>query len=96
VGVKVASRLGAMFQYQGTDSSRPLVLSSPMVGGSQPDWRASLSGKRSEGTGRMGTPLKSSTAPSAWPTSSSRSSVSLSARRIQSGTQSGPGRTQVV
>ena len=67
-----------------------------MVGGSQPDLRRSLSGKLMAGTGRMGTPLNSSTAPSARPSSSSRSSSSLSARRIQSGIQSGPPRWQVV
>ncbi len=45
----------------------------------------------------MGTPMKLSTAPSAWPTSSSVSSRMLVARRIQSGIQLGPGlRWQVV
>ncbi len=64
-GASVASRLGAMFQYQGTDTTTPLRLSMLMDGGSQPLLRPSPSGKLSAGTARMGTPRKRSCAPSA-------------------------------
>ncbi|MNT29392.1 hypothetical protein D3C72_1651280 [compost metagenome] len=58
-----------------------------MVGGSRPDLRFSDSGKLMRGTGRIGTPLNSSTAFSATPTSSRVSMLILSARIIQSGVQ---------
>jgi hypothetical protein len=48
-----------------------------MVGGSQPDLRALLSGKLRLGRARMGVPRKRSTAPSAMPSLASRSSLTL-------------------
>ena len=61
-----------------------------MVGGRNPDLRLPLKGKLIDGTASTGTPLKLTTAPLAWPTSSSVSIRMLAARRIQSGSQSGP------
>ena len=73
------------------------MLSTPIVGGSKPDLRSSLSGNATDGTGKMGTPLKRSEAPSATPTLRSVSKVILSALKNQSGIQLGPGlRWQVV
>lgn len=73
------------------------MLSTPIVGGKNPERRLSLSGNPSDGKGSTGTPLKRITALRAMPSSSSLSSVMLSARKIQSGIQSGPGlRRQVV
>ena len=67
------------------------------MGGNRPDLRLSESGKLNSGTGRIGTPMKLSTAPLAWPVSSSLSMRMLAARMIQSGSQLGPGRrVQVV
>ena len=94
-GVSVASRCGAMFQYQGIESSMPLRLSVLMDGGNQPDLRASESGKLSEGSARMGTLRKRSTAPSATPSLLSRSMLTRSVRSTQAGS-AGVSRGQLV
>ena len=57
------------------------MLSRLIDGGSQPDLRASLSGKLSTGAARIGTPRKRSTAPSAMPSLASKSSLT---RRVDS------------
>ena len=68
----------------------------PMVGGSRPDLRLSVSGKLIDGTGTE-TPRKDSVAPCARPTSSSSSMRMLAARRIHAGIQPGKSsRWQVV
>ena len=84
-GVKVASRFGAMFQYQGTSRCTPLRLSMATLGGSHPDLRSSVSGKLSAGAQSMGTPRKRSTAPSAKPSLLLKSILTRSLVRSQSG-----------
>jgi hypothetical protein len=61
-----------------------------MVGGNQPDLRASLSGKLRLGRARMGTPRKRSTAPSAMPSLVSKSISTLRMRSCQSGSSPVP------
>ncbi len=64
---------------------KPLPLSWPTIGGSQPDLRASVSGKLTDGAPRIGTPRKRSTAPSATPSLVSRLNVIRSALSSHAG-----------
>ena len=84
-GVKVASRFGAMFQYQGTSTRTPLRLSIATLGGSQPDLRSSVNGKLNSGAQRIGTPRKRSTAPCAMPSLLLKSILTRSLVSSQSG-----------
>ncbi|MFT3858841.1 MAG: hypothetical protein QM742_15545 [Aquabacterium sp.] len=61
------------------------MLSKSKLGGSQPDLRASLSGKVSVGAARMGTPLNQITALSAVPSLASKSRYTLLVLSDQSG-----------
>ena len=85
-----------MFQYQGIENSTPLRLSMFRLGGSQPDLRASVTGKLKAGAARIGTPRKRSTAPSARPSLASKSSDTSRASSTQSGSAPVSSRGQLV
>jgi len=73
------------------------MLSKPIVGGKNPDFLSELSGKLSEGIGKMGMPLNCKEAPLACPSLLSLLISIDCAFSIQSGNQLGPGLTwQVV
>jgi hypothetical protein len=67
------------------------MLSRPIVGGKRPDLRSELRGKLISGTGSKGMPLMLKEAPLAKPSLVSLLMSILLARKIQSGSQLGPG-----
>ena len=84
-----------MFQYQGTDRSRPLRLTRVTLGGSHPDLRAPVTGKLIEGSARIGTPRNCSTAPCATPSLRAKSRSRRRALSSQAGSFE-PSRGQLV
>ena len=73
------------------------MLSTPITGGNNPERRSLFIGNVTAGTGRIGTPLNCSDAPSARASLSSVLNSMRWALSTQSGSQLGPGlRAQVV